>query len=129
MTTRELAIRLCGQLGMKDLVSLVDRAAYLSKADLVTNMVYEFPELQGVMGREYALKNGEPVRVAGAIYDQYLPRAAGGALPGDIPGALLGLAERIFIIVKTQGARTDRSQDPMSRRARCINEIIWALSG
>lgn len=131
MTTRELAIRLCGQLGMKDLVSLVDRAAYLSKADLVTNMVYEFPELQGVMGREYALKNGEPVRVAGAIYDQYLPRAAGGALPGDIPGALLGLAERIFIIVSSHkaGLEPTGSQDPygLRRAARCINEIIWGL--
>ncbi len=131
MATRELAIRLCGRLEMKDLVSLVDRAAYLSKADLVTNMVYEFPELQGLMGREYALKNGEPERVAAAIYDQYLPRAAGGALPGDIPGALLGLAERVFIIVSSHkaGLEPSGSQDPygLRRAARCINEIVWGL--
>lgn len=131
MATRELAIRLCGRLEMKDLVSLVDRAAYLSKTDLVTNMVYEFPELQGLMGREYALKNGEPERVAAAIYDQYLPRAAGGALPGDIPGALLGLAERVFIIVSSHkaGLEPSGSQDPygLRRAARCINEIVWGL--
>ncbi|MGI6784735.1 MAG: glycine--tRNA ligase subunit beta [Aminivibrio sp.] len=131
MATRELAVRLCGRLGMKDLVSVVDRAAFLSKADLVTNMVYEFPELQGVMGREYALKNGEPARVAEAIYDQYLPRAAGGDLPGDVPGALLGLAERVFIIVSSHkaGLEPTGSQDPygLRRAARCINEIVWGL--
>ncbi|MGI6253040.1 MAG: glycine--tRNA ligase subunit beta [Aminivibrio sp.] len=131
MCTRELAVLLCRQMGLEDLVPAVDRAAYLSKADLVTNMVYEFPDLQGIMGREYALKNGEPERVAKALSDQYLPRAAGGALPGDVPGAILGLAERIYIIVSSHKAGLDPtgSQDPygLRRAARCINEIIWGL--
>ena len=131
MTTRELALWLCSDLGLGDLVSLVDRAGFLAKADLVTNMVYEFPELQGVMGREYALKNGEPERVARALYDQYLPRAAGSELPGDTPGAILGLAERIHTIVSSHkvGFEPSGSQDPygLRRAARCINDIIWGL--
>jgi len=56
------------------------RAARLSKADLLTNMVYEFPELQGIMGREYALRSGEPAGVTMAVYEHYLPRFAGGWL-------------------------------------------------
>lgn len=131
MTTRELALWLCSELGRGDLVSIVDRAGFLAKADLVTNMVYEFPELQGVMGREYAIKNGEPERVALALFDQYLPRAAGSELPGDTPGAILGLAERIHIIVSSHkvGFEPTGSQDPygLRRAARCINDIIWGL--
>src|SRR5581483_1542364 len=60
---------------------LADRAALLAKADLVTEMVGEFPELQGVMGRYYALHDGEKPEVAEAIEQHYFPRAAGGALP------------------------------------------------
>lgn len=131
MTTRELALRLCGDMGMNDLVPVVDRAAYLAKADLVTDMVYEFPELQGLMGREYALRNGEPEKVARALYDQYLPKAAGSELPGDVPGALIGLAERTHVIVSCHkvGFEPSGSQDPygLRRAARCINEIIWGL--
>ena len=128
---RELALWLCTEMDMKELIPVVDRAAFLAKADLVTSMVYEFPELQGVMGREYALRNGEPERVAKAIYDQYLPKAAGSELPGDIPGALLGLSERAFIIVNCHkaGLEPTGSQDAygLRRAARCINEIIWGL--
>lgn len=130
-STRELALWLCTEMDKKDLIPVVDRAAFLAKADLVTSMVYEFPELQGVMGREYALRNGEPDRVAKAIYDQYLPKAAGSELPGDIPGALLGLSERAFIIVNCHkaGLEPTGSQDAygLRRAARCINEIIWGL--
>ncbi len=61
----------------------VERAAYLCKADLVSEMVGEFPELQGIMGREYARLAGEPEAVCQAIYEHYLPRFAGDELPGN----------------------------------------------
>lgn len=131
MATRELARFLCRALDKEDILPLVDRAALLAKADLVTAMVYEFPDLQGVMGREYALRGGEPERVARAIYEQYLPRSAGGAIPSDIVGAILGIAERTHIIVSIHkaGLEPSGSQDPygLRRAARCINEILWGL--
>ncbi len=129
MATRDLALWLCAEMGLKDTLQLLDRAAFLAKADLVTNMVYEFPDLQGVMGREYALRNGEPERVAKAIYEQYLPKAAGSELPEDTVGALLGLAERVHVIASCfkVGFEPTGSQDPyaLRRAARCINEILW----
>ncbi|MFN3929862.1 MAG: glycine--tRNA ligase subunit beta, partial [Thermoflexus sp.] len=68
------------------------RAAHLCKADLATQMVIEFTELQGVMGREYARQCGEPEDVAVAIFEHYLPRFAGDALPQTRPGIALGIA-------------------------------------
>ncbi len=131
MATRELARYLCRVMESEDILPLVDRAALLSKADLVTAMVYEFPDLQGIMGREYALRGGEPERVARALYEQYLPRSAGGEIPSDIVGAVLGIAERIHIIVSIHkaGLEPSGSQDPyaLRRAARCINEILWGL--
>ncbi len=131
MATRDLALWLCAEMGLDDIHHLLDRAALLAKADLVTGMVYEFPELQGVMGREYALRNGEPERVANAIYEQYLPRAAGAELPGDSVGALLGLAERVHVITSCfkVGLEPTGSQDPyaLRRASRCINEILWGM--
>ena len=75
------------------------RAAYLCKADLVTGMVGEFPELQGVMGRAYARLQAEPEEVAQAIYEHYLPVRAGGQIPGGIEGAILSIADKIDTIV------------------------------
>lgn len=75
-----------------------ERAATLAKADLLTAMVNEFPSLQGVMGRDYALLDNEPPEVAEAILEHYLPVRAGGDLPREIPGALVGLADRIDTI-------------------------------
>lgn len=130
--TRELALLLCERLGRDSLAKLVERAAWLSKADLVTRMVYEFPELQGVMGREYARHDGEDPRVALALYEQYLPRSASDSLPTDDVGAILGLAERIHIVVSCHkaGLEPTGSQDPygLRRAARCINEILWGRS-
>jgi glycyl-tRNA synthetase beta chain len=94
---RELASFLARQLA-PDLVELVRRAAYLSKADIVTEMVGEFPSLQGVMGRQYARLSGEPPAVAEAIFTHYLPRHAGDILPGDLTGALVGMADRLDTI-------------------------------
>ncbi|MCF6179868.1 MAG: glycine--tRNA ligase subunit beta, partial [Geopsychrobacter sp.] len=71
------------------------RAALLAKCDLESGMVYEFPELQGVMGREYALLENEDPRVATAIYEHYLPIQAGGELPSDDVGAFVSLADKM----------------------------------
>ncbi len=75
--------------------ALTERAALLAKCDLETGMVYEFPELQGVMGREYARLEGEDPRVARAIYEHYLPVQAGGELPSDNLGAFVSIADKI----------------------------------
>lgn len=130
--TQKLALWLCSRLDRDSLAKLVERAAWLSKADLVTRMVYEFTELQGVMGREYARHDGEDPRVALALYEQYLPRFASDSLPTDDVGAILGLAERIHIVVNCHkaGLEPTGSQDPygLRRAARCINEILWGRS-
>ena len=128
---RGLALWLVDALGLQEIRSLTDRAAFLAKADLLTNMVYEFPELQGVMGREYARREGEPERVALALHEQYLPRFASDRLPTDVVGALVGLADRADTLVAIHhvGLEPSGSQDPygLRRASRCINEILWGL--
>lgn len=130
MLTRKLALWICRRYGMDAIASLVDRAAYLSKADLVTSMVFEFTDLQGVMGREYAKAAGEDPRVALALYEQYLPLTASGKTPTDDVGAILGLSERIHVITACHkaGLEVTSSQDPygLRRAARCINETLFA---
>ncbi len=79
-------------------VALTERAALLAKCDLETGMVFEFPELQGVMGREYARLEGEDERVVRAIYEHYLPIQAGGELPVDSVGAFVSIADKIDTI-------------------------------
>ena len=130
MLTRKLASWFCEKYNMNDIASLVDRATYLSKADLVTSMVFEFTDLQGVMGREYAKSSGEDPRVSLALYEQYLPQTATDKTPTDDVGAILGLSERVHIIVACHkvGLEPTGSQDPyaLRRAARCINEILFA---
>lgn len=129
---REVAGWLAGELGEGELAADVDRAATLSKADLVTGMVFEFPEVQGVMGREYAKRSGERDAVANAIFEQYLPRFAGDDLPKSKVGAIIGLCDRVDTIIGIHkaGLPPTGSQDPygLRRAARCINEILWGLS-
>lgn len=129
---REIALWLTGRLGKDGHAAYVDRAATIAKADLVTNMVYEFADVQGIIGREYARKAGEPEEVALAIYEQYLPRNAGDEIPSGCVGAILGLSERAYIIsaIYKIGLEPTSSQDPygLRRAARCINEIIWGLT-
>jgi len=91
---KTLAVTLAEQFN-PEIVSLTERAALLAKCDLETGMVYEFPELQGVMGREYAKLEGEDPRVALAIFEHYLPTQAGGKLPSDDVGAFVSLADKI----------------------------------
>ncbi len=92
---RALAVMLAEKTGKTAHSGTIERASTLCKADLVTGMVGEFPELQGVMGREYALHDGEPKEVALAIFEHYLPKGATDSLPTQDPGALIGLADRL----------------------------------
>jgi glycyl-tRNA synthetase beta chain len=103
----------------------VARAALLSKADLVTQMVGEFPELQGVMGREYASRSGEKTEVATAIYEHYLPRFSGDVLPASDLGALLGVADRVDSIVGIFGIgeAPTGSEDPYALRRHTLAVI------
>jgi glycyl-tRNA synthetase beta chain len=92
---------LAGQLAAElapALATTASRAAHLAKADLLTAMVNEFPSLQGMIGRDYALLNGESREVAEAIHEHYLPVRAGGPLPQSAAGALVGLADRLDTI-------------------------------
>ena len=84
---------IAGQLEMNS--GLVERASRLAKCDLLTDMVGEFPELQGIMGRYYALENNEPPEVARALEEQYMPRYAGAGLPETDTGKVLALADKL----------------------------------
>ena len=108
---------------------MVDRAALLAKADLVTGMVGEFPELQGVMGREYALASGEPPAVAQAISEHYLPRGASDPLPADDPGALVGMADRLDTLAGlfALGKPPSAAADPFGLRRACLGVIHLVL--
>jgi len=107
----------------------VERAATLAKADLVTGMVGEFPELQGVMGREYALAAGEPAEVAAGIFEHYLPRGQGDLMPGGDVGAVVGIADRIDTIVGIFGIGKPPtgSADPFGLRRACLGVIQVTL--
>jgi glycyl-tRNA synthetase beta chain len=93
MRFRQLAAWIAGRID-PNLAGRVDRAALLAKADLDTQMVSEFSELQGIMGREYALLAGEDPVVAKAIHEHYLPTAAGGDLPETDEGAIVSIADK-----------------------------------
>lgn len=101
------------------------RAAFLSKADLVTGMVYEFTELQGVMGREYAKMSGESEVASTAIYEHYLPRFAGDALPVTLPGRAVAIADKLDNIVATfsRGLIPTGSQDPFALRRQALGIV------
>jgi glycyl-tRNA synthetase beta chain len=120
----KLATGLAQQLAPQ-VVELTRRAAILAKCDLETGMVYEFPELQGIMGREYALLEGEDVRVATAICEHYLPIQAGGDLPSDDVGAFVSLADKIDTICGcfSVGLIPTGTADPYALR-RCAIGIL-----
>jgi glycyl-tRNA synthetase beta chain len=102
-----------------------ERAAFLCKADLVTGMVGEFPELQGVMGRHYALRSGEKPAVAEALLEAYLPRFAGDELPRTGLGAILSVAERIDTVcgIFGIGMAPTGSEDPHALRRHTLAVI------
>ena len=101
------------------------RAGELSKSDLVSNMVNEFDDLQGVMGRYYALNDGEPHEVADALLEQYLPRFAGDAVPSSATGATLALADRLDTIVGIFGIgqQPSGSRDPFALRRASLGVL------
>lgn len=101
------------------------RAAKLCKADLVTGMVFEFTELQGVMGREYAKVSGENENVAEAIFEHYLPRFAGDILPATKSGIVLSIADKLDSIAGffAIGIQPTGSQDPYALRRQALGII------
>jgi glycyl-tRNA synthetase beta chain len=115
----------------KGIAQDVSRAAGICKFDLVTQMVYEFPELQGIMGEDYARKAGESEAVAKAVVEHYLPRFAGDRTPATLPGAIVGIADKIDTIAGcfSIGIVPTGSQDPyaLRRQASGIVQIILTL--
>ncbi|MCR5175879.1 MAG: glycine--tRNA ligase subunit beta [Anaerovibrio sp.] len=101
------------------------RAAKLAKADLVTGMVTEFTELQGIMGREYALLDGETEAVAQAIDEHYMPRSAGDGQPASVAGRIVSLADKIDNLVATfsRGLIPTGSQDPFALRRQALGMV------
>lgn len=108
---------------------LTARAAMLSKCDLESKMVYEFPELQGIMGREYSRIEGEDPRVSTAIYEHYLPTEAGGVLPSDSVGAFISIADKIDTICGCFGVGLipTGSADPYALRRSAIGVLTIIL--
>ena len=107
----------------------IESTALLCKADLVTQMVYEFPELQGVMGQKYALVSGESEKVAQGIFEHYLPRGADDIMPQTLNGQVVGIADRLDTLVSIFGLGMipSGSSDPFAlrRAANAIINITW----
>ena len=114
----------------EDAAVVLERATELAKTDLTTGMVTEFTELQGVMGKEYALLDGESPEVAEAIFEQYLPRFAGDVLPQTEAGKVLSIIDKVDNIVATfsRGLIPTGSQDPYALRRQTIG-ILNILLG
>ncbi|MBD2346671.1 glycine--tRNA ligase subunit beta [Anabaena subtropica] len=115
----------------------IQRATLLCKADLVTQMVFEFPELQGIMGQKYAVASGESPEVATAIFEHYLPRGADDILPQTLTGQVVGLADRLDTIVNILElgmmglvTKPTGSSDPFAlrRSANAVVNITWAAN-
>jgi glycyl-tRNA synthetase beta chain len=118
------------QLGLKDIEkAAIQTVAHLCKADLVTQMVYEFPEMQGIMGRDYALQAGESPEVADGIEQHYWPLGAGDRLPNTLTGQVVGIADRIdslvglFSLGKIPSGSSDRFA--LRRAANSIVQVLW----
>jgi glycyl-tRNA synthetase beta chain len=115
-----------------DTTQTIERAALLAKADLVTQMVGEFPDLQGVMGEKYARHSGENEAVAIAIMEHYLPKGAGDELPQTLAGQVVGLSDRLDTLVSIFSLNMipTGSSDPFAlrRAANGILNITWAAN-
>jgi len=131
-TQGERAQRVCAiasaigrQLGGEDLARQADQAALLAKADLLTDMVGEFPELQGTMGRYYALHDGLAVDIADAIEDHYKPRFAGDSLPRSQVGVVVALADKLETLVGMFGIGQipTGDKDPFALRRHALGVI------
>jgi len=125
-----LAVFIAEQLGLPESqIKKAERAALLCKSDLTASLVKEFTELQGVMGREYAINAGEDSEIAAAIYEHYLPDLSGGILPETVIGQVLALADKIDSVAGfiSAGIKPSGSQDPYGLR-RQAQGIIRLLS-
>lgn len=122
---RAIAKAIAQQLGDAQLVQQADQAAMLAKTDLVTDMVGEFPELQGTMGRYYALNDGLDVAVADAIEDHYKPRFAGDELPRGQAGVVVALADKLETLVGMFGIGNlpTGDRDPFALRRHALGVI------
>lgn len=110
----------------------IESTALLCKADLVTQMVYEFPELQGIMGQKYALVSGESQAVADGIFEHYLPRNVEDSLPETLTGQVVGISDRLDTLVSIfgLGLLPTGSSDPFAlrRAANAIINITWSAN-
>lgn len=127
----EMAAAIADQLGVTEQQrGEIDSTAMLCKADLVTQMVYEFPELQGIMGEKYALVSGESAAVAQGIVEHYLPRHQDDDLPQGLPGQVVGMADRLDTLVSIfgLGLLPSGSSDPFAlrRAANAVINVAWA---
>ncbi|KRC30283.1 glycine--tRNA ligase subunit beta [Acidovorax sp. Root219] len=122
---RAIAKAIAGQLGDATLVAQADQAAMLAKTDLVTDMVGEFPELQGTVGRYYALNDGLGEVVADAIEDHYKPRFAGDTLPRNTAGVVVALADKLETLVGMFGIGNlpTGDRDPFALRRHALGVI------
>jgi glycyl-tRNA synthetase beta chain len=122
---RAIGDKLGAHLGDEALANAADRAAVLAKADLLTDMVGEFPELQGIMGRYYALHDGEPAAIADAIEDHYKPRFAGDELPRGDVGLCVALADKLQTLVDMFGIGQlpTGDKDPFALRRHALGVI------
>ena len=120
-----LARAIGAKLGGEALANAADRAAVLAKADLLTDMVGEFPELQGIMGRYYALHDGEPAEVADAIEDHYKPRFAGDELPRGNAGLCVALADKLQTLADMFGIGQlpTGDKDPFALRRHALGML------
>jgi glycyl-tRNA synthetase beta chain len=118
-----LAARIAGELEQD--ARVIERAAQLAKADLVTRMVYEFPELQGVMGGYYAQAAGEGAAVAQAIREQYQPAQSGAAIPASAAGQVLALADKLDTLagIFAIGQKPGASKDPFALRRAALGAL------
>lgn len=128
---RQLIVKLAESLNRPDLSRAADRAALLSKADLLTGVVGEFPSLQGIMGGEYARHDGEPEEVCQAIREQYLPPGMEGEIPASWLGKLLSLADRLDTIVAFfhVGLIPSGSEDPFALRRHATAIVRLLIEG
>ncbi|MBI4767094.1 MAG: glycine--tRNA ligase subunit beta [Deltaproteobacteria bacterium] len=128
----ERIVRLAAALARKlapEKEAMVKRCAFLCKADLISLMVGEFPNLQGIMGREYALRSGEEEETARGIFEHYLPVSVGSPMPETITGTIVGLADRLDTLTGFFGLGQipSGSADPyaLRRQAQAVIQIIW----
>lgn len=128
---RAIGAQLGAESGNPALAEQADAAARLAKADLLTDMVGEFPELQGTMGRYYALHDGLPEAIAHAIEDHYRPRFAGDALPRNPVGTVVALADKLETLVGLFGIGQQPSgdKDPFALRRHALGVIRMLVEG